>query len=144
MPFGLSNAGATFQRAMDHACGELVNKNILVYLDDITVFSHDKNLHVQHLELAFIKCKRYGISLNPKKSIFAVDEGKLLGHVISKEGWAVDPDRIKAINDLILPSNKKSLQSFLGQINFVRSQHTWFNLGQHHFQTLQCNTATKV
>lgn len=109
MPFILSNARATFQRAMDHAFGELVNKSVLVYLDDITIFSHDKNLHVQHLEQAFIKCKRYGISLNPKKSVFAVDEGKLLGHVISKEGWAVDSDRIKAINDLVLLSNKKSL-----------------------------------
>jgi len=52
--------------------------------------------------------------------IFAIDEGKLLGHVISKEGWAINPDRVKDINDLSLPSNKKSLQSFLGQINFVR------------------------
>jgi len=61
------------------------------------------------LEQAFIKCKRYGISLNPKKSIFIVDEGKLWGHVISKEGWAIDSDRVRAIKDLSLPSNKKSL-----------------------------------
>jgi len=120
IPFGLSNAGATFQRAMDHAFRELVNKSVLVYLDDIAIFSHDKKLHVQHLEQVFIKCKRYGISLNLKKSIFAIDEGKLLGHIISKEGWVVDPDSIKMINDLALPSNKKSLQSFLGQINFVK------------------------
>jgi len=46
MPFGLSNTNATFQRAMDHAFGELMNKSLLVYLDDITIFSHDKNLHV--------------------------------------------------------------------------------------------------
>ena len=83
-------------------------------------FLRDQKSHAQHLEQAFIKCKWYKISLNPKKSIFAVDEGKLLGHVISKEGWAIYPDRVKAINNLSLPSNKKSLQSFLGQINFVK------------------------
>ena len=90
MPFGLSNVEATFQRAIDYGFRELVNKNLLVYLDDMTMFSHNKDFHVQHLEQAFIKCKRYGISLNPKKSIFAVDEGKLLRYVILKEGWTID------------------------------------------------------
>lgn len=50
MPFGLSNVGATFQRPMDYAFGVLVNKSVLVYLDDIIIFSHDTNSHVQHLE----------------------------------------------------------------------------------------------
>lgn len=50
MAFGLSNAEAIFQRAMDHAFGELMNKKLLVYLDDVAIFSHDQNYHVQHLE----------------------------------------------------------------------------------------------
>lgn len=94
---------------MDYSFVELVNKSLLVYLDDITILSHSRDSHIQHLDQDFIKCKRYGISLNPKKSIFAVDEGKLIGHVISKKGWLIDLDIIEAIDKLSLPSNKKSL-----------------------------------
>jgi len=57
---------------------------------------------------------KFGISINPKKSIFMVNQGKLLGHIISEEELAIDLDRVKAIEALPLPSNKKTLQSFLG------------------------------
>ena len=66
------------------------------------------------------RCRWYGISLNPKKSIFAMEEGTLLGFVISPEGITIDPGRIEAIKAIVLPHNKKSMQSFLGKINFVR------------------------
>jgi hypothetical protein len=61
----------------------------------------------------------YAISLNPKKSIFGVYKGKLLGHIISKDGITIDPSRFEAIKKIPLPKDKKSLQSFFGQINFV-------------------------
>ncbi|KAH9291168.1 hypothetical protein KI387_043635, partial [Taxus chinensis] len=120
MPFGLSNAGATFQRAMDMAFRSLLNKCILVYLDDVTVFSKNSDEHLMHLRQTFQICRQFGISLNPKKSIFSVHEGKLLGHIVSKQGLAIDPFRIEAISQLSLPHHKKALQSFLGKINFVR------------------------
>ena len=62
----------------------------------------------------------YGISLNPAKSVPGVDEGKLLGHIISKDGVKIDSERVEAIKRVLLPTNKKSLQSFNGQINFIR------------------------
>jgi hypothetical protein len=62
----------------------------------------------------------YGISLNPKKSIFGIDEGKRLGHVASKGGIFIDPERVQSIKDVRPPINKKSLQSFFGKINFIR------------------------
>ena len=58
--------------------------------------------------------------MNPAKSIFGVDEGKLLGHIISKDGVKVDPERVEAIKKVPLPQNLKALQSFNGQINFIR------------------------
>jgi hypothetical protein len=61
----------------------------------------------------------YGISLNPKKCLFVVSEGKLLGHIVRKEGVYIDPKRIKSINDLSPPTSKKGVQSFFGKINFV-------------------------
>ena len=86
MPLGLLNAGATFQRAMDFSFKELIGKIIEIYQDDLTVFSKEISDHISHLRQVFIRCRKYGISLNPSKSIFGVDEGKLLGHIISKDG----------------------------------------------------------
>ena len=68
MPFGLMNVGATFQRAKDLAFVGLKDKFVLIYLDDLTVYSHSYHDHLQHLRKVFLKCRRYRISLNPKKS----------------------------------------------------------------------------
>lgn len=84
MSFGLSNVGATFQRAMDLAFKELINKIILIYLDGLMVFSKRKEDHFDHLELVFQKSLEFGNSLNPNKCIFGVSQGKLLGHTVSK------------------------------------------------------------
>jgi hypothetical protein len=62
----------------------------------------------------------YGISLNPKKSVFGIDEGKLLGHVASQGGVSIVSERVQSIKDVLPPNNIKYLQSFLGKINFIR------------------------
>lgn len=107
MAFGLSNVGATFQRAMDMAFQNLIQKFLLVYLDDIIVYSKNVDEHLSHLKQVFEKCREYGISLNPKKSIFEVHEGKLLGHKVSKDIVTIDLERVKAILELPLPNHKK-------------------------------------
>ena len=86
MPFELMNAGATFERAMDIAFSKGIHDFLVIYLDDITVFSKSDNQHLDHLRQVFIKCRKYGISLNPKKSLFGLEEEKLLGHIIFKDG----------------------------------------------------------
>jgi hypothetical protein len=91
MPFGLISDGATFQRDMDIAFGGIISKYIIVYLDDVPVFSKNRREHVHHLRNIFERCRRYGISLNTWKSIFVVDEGNLLGFVVSKEGIMIEP-----------------------------------------------------
>jgi hypothetical protein len=60
------------------------------------------------------------LSLNPKKSLFSMKEGKLLGHIVSAEGVRIDPSRVEAIQTLSLPRSKKEVQAFLGKINFLR------------------------
>ena len=80
IPFGLNNVGATFQWAMDIAFAYDKDVFLVVYLDDLTVFSGFDNDHLHQLRIVFQKCRKFGISLNPKKSLFAMDEGKLLGH----------------------------------------------------------------
>jgi hypothetical protein len=88
-------------------------------LDDITAFSKSDDEHLKHLKHVFQKCRRFGISLNPKKSNFTMKEGKLLGHVISKEGIEIDPSRVASIQKIENPINKKEVQSFLGRVNFL-------------------------
>lgn len=120
MPFGLMNVGATFQRAMDISFANEIGKFIVIYLDDITAYSKKDPEHLLHLRRVFEKCRRFGISLNPKKTLFGLEEGKLLGHIISKEGIKIDPKRIEAILKINHPRNIKELQSFIGRINFLR------------------------
>ena len=109
-----------FQRAMDIAFSEEKDKYVVIYLDDITMFSRTDLDHLQHLRRVFLKCRKFGISLNPKKSHFAMEEGKLLGHIISKRGIKIDPERVAIIQQIGLPRNKKEIQSFLGKVNFLR------------------------
>ena len=120
MPFGLMNAGTTFQRAMDIYFSKEKEKTVVVYLDDITNFSKKEEDHLKHLEKILLKCRRFGISLNPTKTIFALNSGKLLGHIISEDGIRIDPNIVNAIQKVDLPRSRKEIQSFLAKVNFVR------------------------
>jgi hypothetical protein len=100
MPFRLMNAGVTFQRDMDIAFIGEKDRFVVIYLDDITAFSASDEEHLQHMKQTFEKCRRYDISLNPKKSHFAMEEGKILGHIISPEGIKIDPKIVKAIQKI--------------------------------------------
>ena len=84
------NVGATFQRAVDISFVDEIGRFIVIYLDDITVFSKIDEHHLLHLRIVFEKWKRLGISLNPKKTLFGIEEGKLLGHIISKDRIKID------------------------------------------------------
>jgi hypothetical protein len=88
-----------------------------VFLDDFAVF-RTRKAHLQHVELCLEKCRKAGLSLNPAKCAFAVTSGMLLGHIVSKEGIAMDPDKIKAILEAPAPHNAKALSRFLGQIRW--------------------------
>jgi hypothetical protein len=105
---------------MDVESWGLINKCVVFYLDDVTVYSKNGEDHIQHLTQIFERCRKYDISLKPKKTIFGVKEGKLLGHIISQTGIHIDPERIKAITKLLLRHNKNVMQPFFGKINFVR------------------------
>jgi hypothetical protein len=120
MPFGLSNAGATFQRAMQIAFDDLIGKIIQIYLDDLTVHSKNQSDDFGHLKRVLMQCGKFDISLNPSKSIFGITKGKLLVYIVSDLGISIDPERIVAILNLPAPTSKKEVQAFMGVINFVR------------------------
>lgn len=89
-------------------------KNMLVYVDDICVFSKDFKSHLSHLEELFLRLRTAGLTLNPKKCNFAAKEVKFLGHVISKDGIQVDPNKTKVIDTFPVPKTIKEIRSFLG------------------------------
>jgi hypothetical protein len=93
---------------------------VVIYLDDLTIFSKSDEDHLIHLKQTFEKCRKFGLSLNPKKSHFAMQEGKLLGHIVSRDGIKIDPKRVEAIETINIPRNVKEIQSFLGKIIFLR------------------------
>jgi hypothetical protein len=119
LPFGLKNAGATFQRAMSYAFHDI--KHIAEpYLDDLPAHSSNRPDHIDHLRAIFLRCRFYRIRLNPHKCIFVVESGRLLGFIVSKDGIRVDPLKIQAILALPPPKNLTQLQSLQGKANFLR------------------------
>lgn len=120
IPFGLMNVATTFQREMDIAFADEIGRFIVIYLDDITVYSKTDPKHLSHLRRVFEKCRRFWISLNPKKTLFGLEEGKLLGDVIFKKGIKIDPKRIEAILKINHLINIKELHLFIGRIKFLR------------------------
>ena len=86
-----------FLHDMDIAFADERDRFVVIYMDDIILYSRFERDHIKHLEKIFFKCRKYGISLNPRKSNFALEEGKLLGHIISKEGIQIDLDRVSEI-----------------------------------------------
>ena len=93
---------------------------VFIYLDDLTVFSNSDAEHLVHLKQTFDKCRKFGLSLNPKKSHFTMQESKILGYIVSKDGIKFDPKRVEAIDLIKIPRNRKEIQSFIGKINFLR------------------------
>ena len=82
---------------MDITFVGLKDQFVLIYLDDLTIYSNSHEEHLQHLRMVFLKCRQFGISLNPKKSQFSLKEGKILGHIVSTEGVKIDPVQVEAI-----------------------------------------------
>lgn len=106
---------------MEHTFGDLINKAILVYLDDITIFSNYIKDHIHHLKQVFEKCIQFEISINPKKSVVMVNQGKLLGHIVLEKGLAIDLDTVKVIEALPLPSKKKTCNLSLVKSIFLEN-----------------------
>lgn len=94
MPFGLCNAPATFQRLMQRCLGGLVSKSLLIYLDDVVVYSPDFDSHVKHLKQVFEKLSTHGLKLQPHMCNLIQRKVKYLGHIISRDGISTDPEKL--------------------------------------------------
>lgn len=120
LPFGLTNAPATFQTVMNDILRPYLNKFVLVYLDDIMVFSKTAEEHEQHLRLVLQALRNNQLYANAKKCKLNVREVEFLGHVVSRDGLKVDPKKTQAVNDWPRPTDLTQLRGFLGLSNYFR------------------------
>src|SRR6185312_16075860 len=120
MTFGLKNAGATYQRAMNLIFHDLLGVVLEVYIDDIVIKSAGLNFHLADLKFALERMRRYGLKMNPLKCAFRVSAEKFLGFIIHEKDIEIDPKRIEAMRKVEAPTCKKDLQKFLNKINYLR------------------------
>ena len=119
MPFGLRNAGATYQRAMVTLFHDMMHKQVEVYVDDMVIKSTSTETHAEILRRVFQRLTKYQLRLNPAKCIFGASTGKLLGHIVSERGIEVDPDKVKAIQEMSPPRTETEVRSFIGRLNYI-------------------------
>jgi hypothetical protein len=114
MPFGLRNAGATYQRCINHVFGEHIGRTVEAYVDDIVVKTRKASDLLSDLEVTFKCLRAKGIKLNPKKCIFGVPRGMLLGFIVFERGIEANPKKIAAITNMGPIKDLKGVQRVMG------------------------------
>nr|XP_017245509.1 PREDICTED: uncharacterized protein LOC108217176 [Daucus carota subsp. sativus] len=120
VPFGLLNAGATFQRTMDTIFASQVGRNMQIYVDDMIVKSLKANEHSKDLRETFTRIREHSMRLNPTKCSFGLAGGKFLGFLLTQRGIEADPAQISAIKEMPAPKTIKELQTLTGCVAALR------------------------
>ena len=116
MPFGLKNAGATYQRLMNKMFANQIRRNVQVYVDDMLVKGRREEDHLKDLEETFDTLCSYNLKFNPSKCAFGVTARKFLGFLVSQRGIEANPNKIKAIVEMAPSKNMKEVQSLNGKV----------------------------
>ena len=141
MPFGLKNAGATYQRLMDKVLAPMLGRNVYAYVDDMVVASKDKAQHVADLEELFVTISKYRLKLNPEKCAFGVKAGKFLGFMLTERGIEANPDKCAAIIAMRSPTSVKEVQQLTGRMAALsRFVSAGGEKGHPYFQCLKRNS----
>ena len=119
MPFGLKNAGATYQRTTTTIFHDMMHQDVKVYVDDMIVKSRDRADHLAALERFFERIRQFRLRLNLKKYTFGVTSGKLLGYMVNERGIEADPDKIRVILDMFAPRTEREIRGFLGRLQYI-------------------------
>ena len=120
MPFGLTNAPAAFQRFMNDIFSDMVDVSVVIYLDDILIYSDNPDNHRKHVREVLRHLCKHGLFAHVDKCEFHSDTVEYLGYILSPEGLRMSSDKVKTILEWPEPRNVKDIQSFLGFCNFYR------------------------
>ncbi|KAK2367199.1 hypothetical protein QL285_080510 [Trifolium repens] len=120
MPFGLTNAHATFQSLMNHIFQHALRKYVLVFFDDILVYSSTWQEHLKHVEAVLTVLQSNTLFVKLSKCSFGVSEIDYLGHVVTGKGVTMEKDKVQAVRDWPVPKNVKQLRGFLGLTGYYR------------------------
>jgi deoxyuridine 5'-triphosphate nucleotidohydrolase len=120
MPFGLKNAPSAFQRMMNMVFHDMIGKNVLIYIDDVTIYSDTFDEHIQVLTEVFKRLQEEGLYIKPSKCTFATDTISLLGFKIDRQGIRTDPEKVSAVRNFPRPTDRTTLRAFLGLANYYR------------------------
>ena len=116
MPFGLKNAGATYQRLVNKMFSKQIGRNMEVYIDDMLTKSKEEPAHLDDLKETFVTLKQYQMKLNPSKCVFGVASGKFLGFTVSQRGIEANTEKVQAIINMASPKTVKEVQKLTGRI----------------------------
>ncbi|XP_062418964.1 uncharacterized protein LOC134131237 [Pungitius pungitius] len=120
MPYGLTNAPAVFQAFMNELFHDMINRFLIVYIDDLLIYSHSMEEHVQQVRLVLQRLQANQLYVNAEKSLFHVSTLTFLGYVLSPGGVAMDQGKVDAVHNWPTPNTVKELQRFLGFSNYYR------------------------
>ena len=120
MPFGLTNAPAAFMDLMNRVFKQYLDKFVIVFIDDILIYSRDKEEHKEHLKIVLQVLKEKQLYAKFKKCEFWLEQVVFLGHVVSKDGISVDPSKVEAVIKWPTPTNVSEVRSFLGLAGYYR------------------------
>ena len=145
VPFGLTNAPATFQRLMHEIFRQHLDSSIIIYLDDLLIYSKTVEEHEQHLAAVLAILRTHQLYANVGKCHFAVPQVDFCGHIISSSGIATDPSKIEAIRSWNIPTNLHDLRSFLGLANYYRRYVRGYStIAAPLYQRLKSRTNWKI